>query len=315
MSKRNRNTLKHYFREGALPTVAHFEDLIDSSVNILEEGIYKTPKDGWQVASLAKQDQLISFYQGSVDNRPRWSIGFSQDASALLFNQCEGGYQGKAVKRQTVLSLNEGGQVGVNHDAPQVPLDVKGVIRSTGRIGSTFTGDKEAEKIDSQVLEASALSVDETIPTKIPADGKWHRITPILEGCHGFEITAGVGVRWSGNYALLRATALNTCDPRGWFAWLYRFFPSLNRQSPIHCQQAYYLSRADKLKLKWVEVKPSKTGQSTQKQVRQYYLAIASNRAYEPKAYISYQISQLWFDQYMRASEFVEAGEDDSSNG
>jgi hypothetical protein len=43
MTTRNRDTLKQFFQEGRLPTSDHFGDLIDSMLNMSDEGFRKTP--------------------------------------------------------------------------------------------------------------------------------------------------------------------------------------------------------------------------------------------------------------------------------
>lgn len=41
MTKKDRTTLKAFFRDGALPTAEHYRDLIDSGVNQIEDGYAK----------------------------------------------------------------------------------------------------------------------------------------------------------------------------------------------------------------------------------------------------------------------------------
>ena len=110
---------------------------------------------------------------------------------------------------------------------------------------------------------------------KVPADGKWHPIVKNLNGCHALEIAAGVGKQKTGKYALLHAFALST------------YGKSRNK---IRVQQAYYGSRYNKLELRW-------TGSTYD-----YNLEMRTRRAYGGEFFISYFISELWFDQFMEES-------------
>ncbi|NQZ13061.1 MAG: hypothetical protein HRT35_38435, partial [Algicola sp.] len=74
MAKRNRSTLRNYFRVGAMPSAEHFADLVDSSINKLEEGFDKTPADGFKVSSLEDNAKLVSFYRDTAPNVSLWSI-------------------------------------------------------------------------------------------------------------------------------------------------------------------------------------------------------------------------------------------------
>jgi len=216
MARRNRSTLKHFFKEGALPTADEFGDLIDSAVNQIDEGFDRTPEDGLKIASLDVYDSLVSFYRGSVDADALWSIGYDDKQDRLLFKKV-----GPDGNRSTVLALSPDGRLGVNVRAPAFALDVGGVVRSEGRLG---------------VSDAAHTAM---------ADGDWHDITGELTGCQALEITAGVGKEKTGRYALLHAIALNTFNPVGLFGNL------LNRRKRIRCQHAYYSARGNRLQLRW----------------------------------------------------------------
>lgn len=216
MAKRNRSTLKNYFRPGAMPCAEHFADLIDSSVNQLEEGFDKPATTGLQLTALDQQ-HLLSFYQQNIPDQSLWHIGFAKQQTALQF-VAERSAQDDEEK--VCLTLTTDAKVGLNNPKPNYELDVNGTVAAKGRRGGLL-------------LEA-----------QIPADGQWHDITPELEGCQMFEIVAGVGIRHSGRYALMHAIAINTCAPRQWWSlW--------QKKNPIEIQQGYFRSRADKLRLRW----------------------------------------------------------------
>ena len=50
MPRTNRNTLKEYFKRGSMPNQKHFYELIDSMVNISDDGIDKNPDGGLRLA-------------------------------------------------------------------------------------------------------------------------------------------------------------------------------------------------------------------------------------------------------------------------
>lgn len=213
MAKKNRNTLKNYFSKGSLPSESHFSDLIDSMLNMLDEGFDKSPENGLEISPLGRHENLISFYRKIDQDNPLWSIKYDQDKDKLLFVQCR--------DDKVVLVLAPDGKVGVKKKNPEYDLDVEGVVAAEGRIGSYRQG-------------------------RVPADGRWHRIVENLDGCQAFEIMAGAGRKKTGKYALMHALALNTFNPKGiWFNFL-------NRKKSIRYTQAYYRSGADKLKLRWV---------------------------------------------------------------
>ena len=86
MAKRNRSTLRNYFRKGKLPSEDHFSDLIDSTLNMQDEGFRKTPQDGLQISSQGSEDGLISFARNSEPTRTLWKVSFEHNGGhALMF--------------------------------------------------------------------------------------------------------------------------------------------------------------------------------------------------------------------------------------
>jgi hypothetical protein len=266
MSKRDRPTLKKFFRDGALPTSEHYADLVDSMVNRIDDGFDKTEGEGLRIASLGSSPMLMSFYNGAGSAEPVWAIGHGSSAGTLHFLRGAGGpeaAEGPAVNGALSpgLALSRDGRVGVSVADPAWRLDVDGVARVRGRIG--FAGP------------------DETVP----ADGKWHDVSPSLTGCHAFEIIAGVGGQpGRGRYALLHAIALNAYNPRNLFLnWIF------GRRS-IRRQTAVFGSYADRLRVRW-------RGSS-----RDYHLQLRSNASYGPGIRIRYYVTRLWFDTAMQGS-------------
>lgn len=273
--KRNRNTLKKFFEKGALPSADQFSDLIDSGLNMIDEGFSKTEKNGFEISALGESERLISFFRAYDQENYLWSISFNQEQDGLVFlSRCQesdnrpAGGDSDGSTEIPVLTLNRQGQIGINNSTPQTALDVSGVVRSHGHLGAFRQG-------------------------KIAADGKMRDITGELQGCHAFEIIAGAaGKRGTGKYALMRAIAMNTFNPSG------LFFNFLKRKNRIKYHHSYYRSSNDRLKLRWEEIKSEDNERS--KIERKYCLKLGSHCDYnDPDAQISYYITRLWFDEDM----------------
>ena len=221
MARKNRSTLKNYFKNGNVPSEDQFEDLVDSSLNIVDEGFDKTLEDGLKISQFGNSGKLMSFYKDSIVNAPLYSLQLDRDEN-LVF---AGGR-----RKHLLVRPNDGSEdrlrVGINVDEPEQELDVAGVVRAEGRIG-----------VASQVNRKELV---------VPADGLWHDITAVLTGCNAFEVMAGVGGRKTrGRYALAHAIAMNVFNPKG------SLFNFLNLKKRIRVQHAYYRSRSDKLRLRW----------------------------------------------------------------
>ncbi len=220
MAKNDRKTLKGYFENGKMPDADHFSNLIDSMLNIMDDGFDRSPEDGIKIAQISESGKSISFYRHIGDPAPLWSIRVDDDNN-LVFSDKD---------NPSVLFLDgQNSRVGINKKPEREPdvggvirFDVGGVIRSEGRIGVAGTEELAA-----------------------PANGEWHDITDELNGCQAFEVMAGVGKKKEGKYALIHAFALNVYNPKG------LFFNFLNLKKRIRFHQAYYRSRSDKLKLRW----------------------------------------------------------------
>ena len=72
MPRTNRNTLKEYFKCGSMPNQKHFYELIDSMVNISDDGIDKNPDDGLRLAPSKENSPVISLFTNIQDNIPEW---------------------------------------------------------------------------------------------------------------------------------------------------------------------------------------------------------------------------------------------------
>jgi hypothetical protein len=283
MTKRNRKTLSSYFTNGALPKEENFSDLIESMVNIVDDGFDKSPQNGMKIAQLESSSKLISFYEEITVKAPVWSIAFSaQKQSAqtgggqnLNFYLGQQNASGMTLAAGPARDSGNGDntetreiRVGINNESPRQALDVNGVIAANGRIG------REG---------------------KIRADGEWHPILSKLDGCQAFEVTAGVGKPSSGRYALMHAFAVNVFN---------------SKKANITYHQAHYLSKCDQIDLRWVgdmhdyalEMRTrcsyedqKKNGKDSQKDDKDH-----PRKAKE--IYVRYYLTQLWFDPFMAGS-------------
>jgi hypothetical protein len=268
MTIRNRETLRNYFGDGKLPTRYHFGDLIDSMLNMSDEGFRKSAENGVEISTPIGHDALMSFYR---DQRPKsalWSVSYGGGQDML---HVQAGGASAARGRPPVLALDAQARVGVNNGAPKYTLDVGGVVASTGRRGTY------------QPMEA--------VP--ILANGEWQDITDTLSGCQGFEVMAGAGQPGEGRFALMHAIALNTYNPTA--GWL-DFFSRRKRITPHH---AYYGRRCDKLQLRW----EGSSGKNAA-----YRLRIKTGCDYGKdergkSALIKVLVTRLWFDDTTQGTE------------
>lgn len=178
MALLNRQSLINYFKKGSAPSERHFADLIESTVNIVDDGISREGDSGFKITPVGRSNRLISFYKNFKQVNPEWSINLdSQQAGGLAFQEEE---------NPPLLVLKNGGFVGVGEENPKSKLDVNGVISSKGRVGSLHVG-------------------------QVPADGKWYTIIDqIKEPCAYELVVRADGEKGSGRYAVAHVIALNT---------------------------------------------------------------------------------------------------------
>lgn len=259
MTIRNRETLRHYFDEGCLPTRDHFGDLIDSTLNMSDEGFRKSAENGVEVSTPAGHDALLSFYREQSARSPLWSMGYGGSRDQLMFHP-----RGVRASRAEapVLSLDRDGRVGVGTAEPREALDVAGVVAAEGRVGSCRWPGLAAPL----------------------ADGEWHDLTGALGGCQAFEVMAGAGQAGGGRYALLHAIAMNTFNPTS--GWLDLF----SRRKRIRHHDVWYGRRCDRLDLRWA----GSSGRDAS-----YRLQVRTRCDYGSGVRIQATLTRLWFDPTM----------------
>ena len=179
----NRQTLKNYFKKGGFATEKHFNDLIDSSINSVDDGISKTSDHGLKLSPLKKDSKLLSFFKRITQEYSNYSFNLdNNDSEGLSINNYDD---------STIIKFNKAGNVGVNTNNPNYNLEVNGTIGIKSQVGLYKSGD-------------------------VPADGNWHYIISDLDGISGFEVTAkAAGKVGAGYYSVAPVVALSTFGGRG----------------------------------------------------------------------------------------------------
>lgn len=182
MTLLNRQSLINYFKKGSAPSEKHFADLIESTVNIVDDGISREGENGFRITPVGRSKRLISFYKNFKQIKPEWSINLDKEGLSGLTIQQE--------ENTPALVFKSGGNIGVGIENPKSKLDVDGYVTSKGRIGSYLSG-------------------------QVAGDGKWQNlIVNIKEPC-AFELMLRIdGAKGSGRYSLAHVIALNTFGGR-----------------------------------------------------------------------------------------------------
>tara|TARA_B100001093_G_scaffold206843_1_gene198777 strand:- start:461 stop:1195 length:735 start_codon:yes stop_codon:yes gene_type:complete len=182
MGIKNRETLKNYFKKGGLATEKQFIDLIESSMNIIDDGISMKPDTGLKINPLGESSKLISFFKKNSQKEAEFSIDMNSGNDGLSFHGDED---------RTLVKLKKDGKIGINCSDPGQELEVDGTLGTKSRIGTYAQG-------------------------SVPADGKWHPLLSDLDGIVAFEIVATAkGKINTGHYCVSRAIALSTFGGRG----------------------------------------------------------------------------------------------------
>lgn len=290
MSKKTREKLKALFSKGRMPSQVDFGDLIDSGINPVDDGFNITRRDGLQI-SPTDANVLASVYprRGEMIN-PKWRIELGANENHIhIKNNIEPSSSNTLADDhgQSVDSINP--QAQEHTDQPQSPI-------------LSISGDRPRVGIDKAIPQFT-LDVNGTVAAKsrigvyksglVNADSRWHDIVTGLQGCHMFEVTAGVsGGPKQGRYALLNAVAMNCYNPN------FRFVSWFSKR--IKHQHAWYYSRWDRIKLRW-----HKDGFDSYKlQIR----TIRDFKQDDTQYQIKYHITQLWLDHSMGYN--VDDGED-----
>ena len=178
----NRQTLKNYFQKGGFATEKHFVDLIDSSLNMIDDGISINQKHGFKLNPMGYSNRLMSYFKKATQKEPDFSVNLNQDnIEGLSINDREGA---------PLLKFDQNKRIGVHTNEPRFDFDVKGVLGVDSKSGSYVVGEGEG-------------------------DGNWQTVMANLDGINGFEVVAFIkGKLGSGRYAMAHAIALSTFGGR-----------------------------------------------------------------------------------------------------
>jgi hypothetical protein len=127
--KRNRSTLRDYFKKGAIPTEANFADLIDSMINQDEDSLSKLPNDPLHITANGADEGLINFYRVEQGNPVlTWHIKQKPDGKS-------GFSIGEATANKLFIESNTG-NVGIGTTIPANKLHING---NSSNLALTFT--------------------------------------------------------------------------------------------------------------------------------------------------------------------------------
>lgn len=194
MPQVNRETLKEYFKDGNRPAGQHFQDLIDSMLNILDDGLNRSDQEGLKLSPLNSKGTVLEFFRDIQDSHPVWKVNLDAEKRTLSIVDGE--------TDKPLITLTPGKPVRVHTD-----IEVEGGISAR-----FFRGNYTSEK--------SWCSV-------VKADGQWHTI-PLIpnnqrDGCRAYRVVAGCGKTGFGKYSLLDATAMHCYGRhrkiRGTYSW------------------------------------------------------------------------------------------------
>lgn len=80
IKKPDRETLKSYFKSGAIPTESNFSDLIDGTINQKEDGLVKTKNVALAIEASGDTTMLqkvIEFYSSFKEDKPLWAFNLN----------------------------------------------------------------------------------------------------------------------------------------------------------------------------------------------------------------------------------------------
>lgn len=138
INKKDRVTLKSYFRKNLIPTESNFADLIDGMLNQKDDGIAKLPGDPLSIGAAGEASgpqKLINFYGNLADPNPAWTLQLNPRAD-----------QGNPASNKVGFSIGDGqgasrlfidsatGNIGIATIKPEAKLHVQGDIKMVGSL-------------------------------------------------------------------------------------------------------------------------------------------------------------------------------------
>jgi len=278
----DRKQLKTFFKKGSLPDESAFEKLIDSTFNKADDKL-DINEDGLMIYPSDDEERLLSFFEDKDESAAKWVMYISKKKDGgIYFSQLSDSEQidnkTKNSANPPTLFLRKDGNIGIGTKEPKQKLDVKGLIKSGGRVGNYLEGE-------------------------LPADGEWHNVfgPEALSGCNAYEIMAyAEGIKGDGKYSLMHAIAVSTFG---------------NSKPKITKTCAHHGVWWNKIDIRW-ESKPSRIAPPTKVEKRKifdiakwwkqfksiwepkatllYNLQLKTKSDYGKKQMINYKVSVLW---------------------
>lgn len=174
MAKTNRRTLKEYFGKGKKPDSGQFADLIDSMLNIVDDGFNKSAERGLQLSPLDDEGAVMEIRRNILDNEPAWIVALGKGGELNIH---------RGLDEELSVSLFQDGRI-VLGTKDKIELEINGTVRADSFTGNYLKG-------------------------KVPANGQWQNIGELEYGCMGYQIEAACGLKGKGRYALAEATAIH----------------------------------------------------------------------------------------------------------
>lgn len=174
MAKTNRRTLKEYFGKGKKPDSGQFADLIDSMLNIVDDGFNKSAERGLQLSPLDDEGAVMEIRRNILDNEPAWIVALGKGGELNIH---------RGLDEEPSVSLFQDGKI-VLGTKDKIELEINGTVRADSFTGNYLKG-------------------------KVPANGQWQNIGELEYGCMGYQIEAACGLKGKGRYALAEATAIH----------------------------------------------------------------------------------------------------------
>lgn len=174
MAKTNRRTLKEYFGKGKKPDSGQFADLIDSMLNIVDDGFNKSAERGLQLSPLDDEGAVMEIRRNILDNEPAWIVALGKGGELNIH---------RGLEEEPLVSLFQDGKI-VLGTKDKIELDINGTVRADSFTGNYLKG-------------------------QVPANGQWQNIGELEYGCMGYQIEAACGLKGKGRYALAEATAIH----------------------------------------------------------------------------------------------------------
>lgn len=175
MAKTNRKTLKEYFGKGKKPNSEQFADLVDSMLNIVDDGFSKSPEKGLLLSPLNEEGAVMEVRKDILNDEASWIVGLGKEEELHIYRD---------EKDTPYLTLHKDGRIELGSINNKVNVDVHGSIAAQSFTGTQLQG-------------------------KVPADGFWHPVGEMEYGCRSYHITAACGLENGGKYAITNVTAMH----------------------------------------------------------------------------------------------------------